>query len=68
MYYVIITVCNVLGEEEEAAEDDEEEPRRAALQDLSSTQKAGPCTVDSDGLPAGEDADSRGEGGNESEP
>ncbi|KAM8844287.1 protein Wiz isoform 2-T2 [Spinachia spinachia] len=46
------------GEEEEAAEDDEEEEE---LHDLISswTQKAGPCSVDSDGLSLGGDADSR---------
>ncbi|KAK9535634.1 hypothetical protein VZT92_008004 [Zoarces viviparus] len=51
------------GEEEEAAEDDEdeEEPQCPALDDLSSsrTQKAGRCSVDSDGLSPGEDADSK---------
>ncbi|XP_074511738.1 protein Wiz isoform X2 [Sebastes fasciatus] len=48
------------GEEEEAAEEeDEEELQLPAPDGLSSTQKAGLCSVDSDGLSPGEDADSK---------
>ncbi len=57
-------ICNVLDEEEEAAEEeDEEELRLPALDGLSSSPgKTGLCSVDTDGLSPGEDADSKGEG------
>lgn len=57
------TVFSVLGDEEETAEEeDEEELQLPALDGLSTSPgKTGLCSVDTDSLSPGEDADTKGE-------